>query len=43
MNVKWVFVNGVALKKEGKVVGDTDRVLADAQAAADRVRRYLGR
>lgn len=43
VNVKWVFVNGVALKKEGKVVGDTDRVLADAQAAADRVRRYLGR
>jgi 5-methylthioadenosine/S-adenosylhomocysteine deaminase len=42
-NVQWVFVNGVALKKDGKVVGDTDRVIADAQAAADRVRKYLGR
>jgi 5-methylthioadenosine/S-adenosylhomocysteine deaminase len=36
-------VDGVALKKDGKVVGDTDRVIADAQAAADRVRKYLGR
>lgn len=43
VNVQWVFVNGVALKKDGKVVGDTDRVIADAQAAADRVRKYLGR
>ncbi|MFS8097960.1 amidohydrolase family protein [Lentzea alba] len=43
VNVQWVFVNGVALKKNGKVVGDTERVVADAQAAADRVRKYLGR
>lgn len=43
VNVRWVFVNGVALKKDGKVVGDVDRVIADAQAAADRVRKYLGR
>ncbi|MFI6099259.1 amidohydrolase family protein [Lentzea sp. NPDC051213] len=43
VNVQWVFVNGVALKKDGKVVGDTGRVLADAQAAADRVKSYLGR
>lgn len=43
VNVQWVFVNGVALKKDGKVVGDTQGVLADAQAAADRVRKYLGR
>lgn len=43
VNVRWVFVNGVALKKDGKVVGDTERVIADAQAAADRVRKYLGR
>ncbi|GGU32162.1 amidohydrolase family protein [Lentzea flava] len=43
VNVQWVFVNGVALKKNGKVAGDTGRVIADAQAAADRVRKYLGR
>ncbi|MET9628352.1 amidohydrolase family protein [Lentzea sp. NPDC006480] len=41
VNVQWVFVNGVALKKEGKLVGDTDRVIADAQAASDRVRAIL--
>lgn len=42
VNVRWVFVNGVAVKENGKVVGDTERVIADAQAAADRVRKYLG-
>ncbi|WP_237774355.1 amidohydrolase family protein [Actinosynnema sp. ALI-1.44] len=42
-NVQWVFVNGVALKKDGKIVGDTGRAIADAQAAADRVKTYLGR
>lgn len=43
VNVQWVFVNGVPLKKDGKVTGDNGRVTADAQAAADRVRKYLGR
>ncbi|GAB2847565.1 amidohydrolase family protein [Lentzea nigeriaca] len=43
VNVQWVFVNGVALKKNGRAVGDTERVIADAQAAADRVRKYLDR
>ncbi|MFC5112023.1 amidohydrolase family protein [Kibdelosporangium philippinense] len=43
VNVQWVFVNGVPLKKEGKVIGDNSRVLTDAQAAADRVKGYLGR
>ncbi|WP_084434528.1 amidohydrolase family protein [Kibdelosporangium aridum] len=43
VNVQWVFVNGVPLKKDGKVTGDNGRVIADAQAAADRVREYLGR
>ncbi len=43
VNVQWVFVNGVALKKDGKVVGDTGRAISDAQAAADRMKTYLGR
>jgi 5-methylthioadenosine/S-adenosylhomocysteine deaminase len=42
-NVQWVFVNGVALKKDGRVVGDTARAITNAQAAADRVLKHLGR
>jgi 5-methylthioadenosine/S-adenosylhomocysteine deaminase len=43
-NVAWVFVDGVALKRHGRLTArDTDRVIADAQAAADRVRKLLGR
>jgi 5-methylthioadenosine/S-adenosylhomocysteine deaminase len=43
VNVEWVFVAGVALKRGGRVVGDTDRVIADAQKAADHVQELLGR
>ncbi len=43
-NVEWVFVNGVTLKRDGRVlVPDLNRVLADAQAAADRIKKLLGR
>jgi len=41
-NVSWVFVDGRALKREGRVVGiDTAKVVADAQAAADRIKKLL--
>lgn len=42
-NVEWVFVAGRALKRDGRIVGDQSRVIADAQAASDRVQRLLGR
>jgi 5-methylthioadenosine/S-adenosylhomocysteine deaminase len=42
-NVEWVFVAGHALKREGRVVGDTARVIADAQAASERIQKLLGR
>lgn len=42
-NVEWVFVAGRALKRDGRVVGDQARVIADAQAASDRVQKLLGR
>ncbi|WP_233611812.1 amidohydrolase family protein [Amycolatopsis sp. WAC 01376] len=41
-NVSWVFVDGRALKREGRVVGiDTAKVVADAQLAADRLKKLL--
>jgi 5-methylthioadenosine/S-adenosylhomocysteine deaminase len=40
-NVQWVFVNGVALKKDGRVVGDIDRTIAEAQVAADKISGIL--
>jgi 5-methylthioadenosine/S-adenosylhomocysteine deaminase len=41
-NVSWVFVDGRALKRDGRVVGlDTAKVVADAQLAADRLRKLL--
>ncbi|RZQ64239.1 amidohydrolase family protein [Amycolatopsis suaedae] len=43
-NVEWVFVAGRALKRDGRLVGvDTGRVIADAQAAADRIHKLLPR
>ncbi|SDX64235.1 5-methylthioadenosine/S-adenosylhomocysteine deaminase [Amycolatopsis xylanica] len=41
-NVDWVFVDGRALKRDGKLVGvDTGRVVKDAQDAADRLKKLL--
>jgi 5-methylthioadenosine/S-adenosylhomocysteine deaminase len=41
-NVLWVFVNGQALKRRGKLVGvDPRAVVEAAQKAADRIRRDL--
>lgn len=41
-NVEWVFVDGRALKRGGKLVGvDTDAIVRNAQAAADRIRQFL--
>jgi 5-methylthioadenosine/S-adenosylhomocysteine deaminase len=40
-NVSWVFVSGRALKRHGHVVGDQSQVIADAQAASDRVQKLL--
>ena len=42
-NVEWVFVAGRALKRDGRVIGDQARVIADAQAASDRNQKLLGR
>lgn len=42
-NVEWVFVAGRALKRDGRVIGDQARVIADAQAASDRIQKLLGR
>jgi 5-methylthioadenosine/S-adenosylhomocysteine deaminase len=42
-NIDWVFVAGVALKQNGKVIGNTGEAVADAQAAADHVQELLGR
>lgn len=42
-NVEWVFVAGRALKRDGRVIGDTARVIADAQAASERIQKLLGR
>jgi len=42
-NVEWVFVAGVALKRGGKVAGDINGAIAEAQKAADRLRDLLGR
>lgn len=43
-NVQWVFVNGVALKREGRLTTpNVDRVLTDAQTASDHVMTLLGR
>lgn len=43
-NVEWVLVNGVTLKRDGRVlVPNLGRVLGDAQTAADHVRQLLGR
>jgi 5-methylthioadenosine/S-adenosylhomocysteine deaminase len=41
-NVKWVFIDGRALKRRGKLVGvDQDAVVQNAQAAANRIRQFL--
>lgn len=41
-NVQWVFVDGRALKRDGRVVGvDTAQVIHDAQAAADHLKQLL--
>jgi 5-methylthioadenosine/S-adenosylhomocysteine deaminase len=42
-NVEWVFVAGRALKRDGRVIGDQARVIADAQAASDRIQKLLRR
>ena len=41
-NVEWVFVDGRALKRKGKLVGvDQDTIVRNAQAAANRIRQFL--
>ncbi len=42
-NVEWVFVAGVALKRDGRVVSarDVEMIITDAQDAADRIRKLL--
>jgi 5-methylthioadenosine/S-adenosylhomocysteine deaminase len=41
-NVEWVFVDGRALKRRGKLVGvDQDAIARNAQAAANRIRQFL--
>jgi 5-methylthioadenosine/S-adenosylhomocysteine deaminase len=41
-NVEWVFVDGRALKRKGKLVGvDEDTIVRNAQAAATRIRQFL--
>lgn len=42
-NVHWVFVNGIALKRNGHLAGNVRKALRDAQAAADRVNELLCR
>lgn len=42
-NVEWVFVAGVAVKRNGRLAGDIDRIIANAQRAADHVQELLGR
>ena len=43
-NVEWVFVDGVALKRDGELAAPgIDRVLVEAQVAADRVKELLER
>ncbi|WP_405063046.1 amidohydrolase family protein [Kribbella sp. NBC_01505] len=44
VNVQWVFVNGVAVKREGRLIGvDTAKVIRDADKASDRIDVLLGR
>jgi hypothetical protein len=38
----WAFVSGRALKSDGRIVGDQNQVLAEAQAASDRIQKLLG-
>ena len=41
-NVEWVFVDGRAVKRRGKLVGvDQDAIVRNAQAAANRIRQFL--
>src|SRR5262245_56382302 len=41
-NVEWVFVDGRALKRKGKLVGVNEAaIVRSAQAAANRVRQFL--
>jgi 5-methylthioadenosine/S-adenosylhomocysteine deaminase len=41
-NVEWVFVDGRAVKRKGKLVGvDQDAIVRNAQAAANRIRQFL--
>jgi 5-methylthioadenosine/S-adenosylhomocysteine deaminase len=42
-NVEWVFVSGRALKRRGRVIGNQGRIIANAQAASDRIQTLLGR
>jgi 5-methylthioadenosine/S-adenosylhomocysteine deaminase len=43
-NVEWVFVDGRPLKRRGKLVGvDSDAIVRNAQAAANRIRQFLFR
>ncbi|GGS36392.1 amidohydrolase family protein [Actinokineospora fastidiosa] len=42
-NVKWVFVNGIALKRNGTLTADTHQVIENAQHAADHVQELLDR
>jgi hypothetical protein len=37
-----VFVCGRVLERDGRVVGDAVQVIADAQAASDRIQKLLG-
>lgn len=40
-NVEWVFVSGRVLKRDGRIVDDQGQVIADAQAASDRIQKIL--
>jgi len=41
-NVEWVFVDGRPLKRKGKLVDvNQDAIIRNAQAAADRIRKFL--
>jgi 5-methylthioadenosine/S-adenosylhomocysteine deaminase len=41
-NVEWVFVDGRALKRKGKLVGvDPDAIAKNAQTVADRIHQFL--
>jgi 5-methylthioadenosine/S-adenosylhomocysteine deaminase len=41
-NVSWVFIDGRAVKRRGKLVGvDPDAIVRNARTAANRIRRFF--